>query len=63
MRSANKLGARFVTVIGDDELASGTLKLKEMASGEQTPLPGIDAVVEKLRERRGEGAGGVDLNT
>ena len=63
MRSANKLGARFVTVIGDDELASGALTLKEMASGERTPLPGIDAVVEKLRERRGEGAGGVELNT
>jgi len=63
MRSANRLGARFVTVIGDDELASGALTLKEMASGEQTPLPGIDAIVEKLRERRGEGAGGVDLNT
>ena len=62
MRSADKLGARCVTVVGDDELASGTLTLKEMASGEQTPLPGIDAVVTHLRERRGEGAGGVELN-
>ena len=63
MRSANKLGARFVTVIGDDELASGALKLKEMASGEETPLPGIDAVVAKLLEHRGESAGGIELNT
>ena len=63
MRTANKLGARFVAVFGDNELASGTLKLKEMATGEETPLAGIDAVVAHLRQRRGEGAGGVELNT
>ena len=63
MRSAHKLGARFTTVVGDNELASGTLTLKEMATGEQTPLAGIDAVVAHLRERRGQGAGGVELNT
>ena len=63
MRTANKLGARFVTVVGGDELASGTLTLKEMATGEQTPLAGIDAVIAHLRERRGEGAGGVEQNT
>jgi len=62
MRTANKLGARFVTVLGDDELASGTLTLKEMATGEQTQLAGIEAVIGRLRERRGEGAGGIDLN-
>ncbi|MFW6163918.1 MAG: histidine--tRNA ligase [Planctomycetota bacterium] len=62
MRTANKLGAHFVTVIGEDELAAGTLTLKEMASGEETTLPGIEPVIEKLRQRRGQSAGGIELN-
>ncbi len=32
---ANKMGARFALILGDDELASGTYQLKDMASGEQ----------------------------
>jgi histidyl-tRNA synthetase len=32
---ANKMGARFALILGDDELASGTYMLKDMASGEQ----------------------------
>ncbi len=32
---ANKMGARFALIVGDDELASGTYQLKDMASGEQ----------------------------
>jgi len=63
MRTANKLGTRFVCVIGDDELASGALKLKEMATGEESPLSSIDAVMARLRQGKGEGAGGIELNT
>jgi histidyl-tRNA synthetase len=29
------MGARFARIVGDDELASGTYMLKDMASGEQ----------------------------
>jgi len=36
---ANKSGARFALIVGDDELASGTYQLKNMATGEQVPLP------------------------
>ncbi|HHY82318.1 MAG TPA: histidine--tRNA ligase [Clostridiales bacterium] len=32
---ADKLGARFVGTLGDEELASGQLKLKEMATGKE----------------------------
>jgi histidyl-tRNA synthetase len=32
---ANKMSARFTLILGDDELASGTYQLKDMASGEQ----------------------------
>jgi histidyl-tRNA synthetase len=35
---ANKMGARFALIVGDDELASGTYQLKDMASGEQQKI-------------------------
>ncbi len=39
MKYANKLGARFSIVLGNDELAGGIGKLKAMDSGEQTDIP------------------------
>ena len=33
MKGADRLGARFVLVIGDDEVTSGTAELKELSSG------------------------------
>ncbi|MBQ3264201.1 MAG: histidine--tRNA ligase [Ruminococcus sp.] len=38
MKYANKLGARFSMVLGDDEIANGTAKLKHMDSGEQREI-------------------------
>jgi histidyl-tRNA synthetase len=35
MELANKLAARNVLIIGDDEIAAGRFTLKNMASGEQ----------------------------
>jgi len=35
---ANKMGARFSIIFGDDELAAGTFQLKNMVSGEQRSL-------------------------
>ena len=35
MELANKLGARFALILGDDEIAAGEYSLKDMASGEQ----------------------------
>jgi histidyl-tRNA synthetase len=35
---ANKMGARFALIVGDDELASGTYQLKNMATGEQQKI-------------------------
>ena len=34
MKYANKLGARFTTVIGDDDIAAGVIKVKNMDDGE-----------------------------
>lgn len=38
MELANKLGARFALLLGDDEIAAGTYSLKDMASGEQIKI-------------------------
>jgi histidyl-tRNA synthetase len=35
---ANKMGARFALIIGDNEISAGTYLLKDMTSGEQEPL-------------------------
>jgi histidyl-tRNA synthetase len=35
---ANKIGARFALIVGENELAAGTYQLKDMASGEQFSL-------------------------
>jgi len=62
MRTADKLRARFVTVLGDNELASGSLKLKHMATGAETEVCGVEGILRAIREHSGQGAGGLELN-
>lgn len=38
MREANRLHAKFVVVIGEEELKSRSAKLKNMANGEESPI-------------------------
>lgn len=38
LETANKLGARYALIFGDNELAAGTYQWKNMASGEQVTL-------------------------
>ncbi|MCI8597728.1 MAG: histidine--tRNA ligase, partial [Lachnospiraceae bacterium] len=38
MKYANKIGAKKVVIIGDDELEKGLVKVKDMATGEQTEV-------------------------
>ncbi len=45
MKSANKAGAKAVVVVGEGELASGAWTVKDMVSGEQSPV--ADAELEK----------------
>jgi len=49
MKYADKIGTAFAVVLGDDELEKGTVKVKNMANGEETPLP-LD---EKFADRFG----------
>lgn len=43
-KQADQSGARFAIIIGDDELASGTLSLKNLATAEQQTLPAGEIV-------------------
>jgi histidyl-tRNA synthetase len=45
MKYANKLGIPYTAIIGEDEMAAGTVTLKCMETGEQTTIP-----MEKLPE-------------
>ncbi|MGC9969115.1 MAG: histidine--tRNA ligase [Bryobacteraceae bacterium] len=47
---ANKLAARYVLILGEDEIASGKYTLKNMATGEQ-----VSVTREELRARLGRG--------
>jgi len=44
MKHADRLRARYALVVGESELAAGTVTLREMSSGEQTPLVRAEAV-------------------
>lgn len=52
MRQANRLGAKSVLIIGDDEAAAGTVQLRDMESGAERTV-GIDEVEYALDEKRG----------
>ncbi len=39
MKYADKIGAKYVLMLGDNEIASGKAELKNMQTGEQTALP------------------------
>ena len=44
---ADRIGARYVAVIGDDELAKGVVSLRDMEKSSQTEVP-ADKVIEVL---------------
>jgi histidyl-tRNA synthetase len=51
MELANKLGARFALIVGDNELAAGRFALKNMSSGEQEDLT-PDEIAARLAASR-----------
>ena len=38
MKYANKIGAQYVVVLGEDEVASGSARLKRMADGAEIEI-------------------------
>ncbi|MBY0790032.1 histidine--tRNA ligase [Corynebacterium pseudokroppenstedtii] len=50
MKAADRAGARFALVIGEDELAKSIVQVKDLHEGEQTAVP-LDQVVQEIRGR------------
>ncbi len=48
-KQADREGARYAVIIGDEELASGVCSLRDMVSGEQRTVPVADGPEELLR--------------
>ncbi len=48
MKYADKLGARYVIVVGDNELETGTARLKDMTTGEQSDIALDDSLYTTL---------------
>ena len=51
MKYADKIGARYVCILGDSEIESGKAVLKEMATSEQTEVE-LDKIAEFIRSRQ-----------
>ncbi|MBP3627257.1 MAG: histidine--tRNA ligase [Clostridia bacterium] len=49
MKYANKIGAKFSMVLGDDEISSGKAKLKDMEKGNEREIA-LDEISEELGE-------------
>jgi len=50
LKRADKSGARWVVLVGDDELAAGEVTLRDLQAGEQERLP-KDAAIAAIKER------------
>lgn len=51
MKYADKIGARFVLILGESEMESGKAVIKEMATSAQTEVP-LDGIVEFISSRQ-----------
>jgi histidyl-tRNA synthetase len=59
MKAADRAGARFVAILGDEELAAGKMQLKNLATGQQEWVA-IEEMNRYLRQRLGDGKVEVD---
>lgn len=53
MKYANKLGARYVTVIGEDEINNNRIKVKNMAEGMEDEIQ-LDSLTEYIKSKKQE---------
>ena len=47
MREANKLGAKYVIIIGENELQQNQAELKDLTTGNQEKV-GLDSIVKHM---------------
>jgi histidyl-tRNA synthetase len=52
LKQADRAGARFAAIVGDSELAAGTVTLRRMADGEQESVP-LDGVADRVAAEAG----------
>ena len=50
MKAADRSGARFAVIVGDRDLESGEMQVRDLTSGDQVGVP-VDQVVATLQER------------
>jgi len=50
MRRANKLGAAYALIVGDQELDTGKAVLRDLTTREQVDVP-LDSLVPQVAER------------
>ena len=50
MRKADRSGARYALIVGDDELAAGSVVIKPLRGGEQATAA-VDHLADELRQR------------
>ncbi|GAA4129508.1 histidine--tRNA ligase [Actinomadura keratinilytica] len=50
MKDADRSGARYAVILGERDIAAGSVQLKDLAGGDQTAVP-LTEIVTTLRER------------
>ena len=50
MKAADRSGAKYALVAGDRDLAADVVQLKDLTTGEQTPVA-VDQIVPTLKEK------------
>ena len=53
MKYANKIGARFTMILGEEELSNNKASLKNMENGEQVEVPLTPEAIEEIIMRSG----------
>ena len=48
MKSADRSGAKFAIILGEDELAAGTVVVKDLVTGSQESVT-VDSLIENLK--------------
>ena len=48
MRDANKLGAKYVIIIGEEELAKNIATIKNLSNGDQEQIP-LDSILSHIK--------------
>ena len=52
MKYANKIGAEYVIVIGDNEIECGSANLKDMQSGEESKISLGDSFIKEFYDKK-----------